>query len=67
MLQEQRRERRCQRERVERGDRHRTRDRDRELLVQAAGRAREEGDRHEDRHHHERGGNHGAEHLAHRV
>ena len=48
-LQQQRRERRAQRQRVDDRQQHRERDRDRELLIQQAGDAAHEADRHEHR------------------
>ncbi len=63
----QRRQRGRQGQRVEGGDGDRERDRQRELLIEAAGRAREERHRHEHRDEHQRRGDDGAEHFAHRV
>ena len=65
--QQQRRERRRQREGVERRECHRERDGQRELLIEPAGRSREERDRHEHGDEHEGRGDDGAEHFAHRL
>ncbi len=64
-LEQQRGQRRRQRERVERGDDRRDRDRQRELLVELAGQARHEGQRHEHGDQRQRDGDDGAAHLAH--
>ena len=53
--------------RVEDGEDHGEGDGQRELLVEPAGGAREEGDGHEHRHQHEPDDHHRAEHLAHGV
>ncbi len=67
MAQKQRRERGGQCQCIERGNRHRKRNRQRELLIQAAGRAGEERDGHEDGDQHERGRDDRAKNLAHRI
>ncbi len=67
MPQQQRGQRGCERERVERGDSHRKRNRQRELLIEAAGGPGEERDGDEHRDQYQRGRDDRAEHLAHRV
>ena len=54
-------------ERADRGEDHRRGERDGELLVDLAREAAEEGDGHEDAEQHERGGDHGARHVLHRL
>ena len=66
-LQQQRRQRRGERERVEGGERDREGDGERELLVEASRGSREEGDRNEHGDEHQRGRDHRAGHLAHRL
>ena len=67
LAQDERAESRRERERAQRGEAHRRGKRHGELLVDAAGDAAHEADGHEDAQEHERRGDDGARHVAHRL